>query len=125
MRFRPSASTQPRPGGRYGYFAAILWQRHVIARGLAAVAAVIFAGETRTGVDAAAAIGCDVGAIVKSLVFRRGENTVLVLCSGANTVDAGRLDLARAEAAHARASSGFAIGGVPGIATRLTLLPRP
>ena len=50
---------------------------------------------------------------------------MLVLCSGANTVDAGRLDLARADAAHVRARSGFAIGGVPGIATRLTLLPRP
>jgi prolyl-tRNA editing enzyme YbaK/EbsC (Cys-tRNA(Pro) deacylase) len=74
---------------------------------------VVFASETRTAADAAAAIGCDVGAIVKSLVFRRGEDTVLVLCGGANTVDAERLDLARADAAHVRASSGFAIGGVP------------
>ena len=75
--------------------------------------AVVFPGETRTAADAAAAIGCDVGAIVKSLVFRRSEDTVLVLCSGANRVDAERLDLARADAAHVRAVSGYAIGGVP------------
>jgi prolyl-tRNA editing enzyme YbaK/EbsC (Cys-tRNA(Pro) deacylase) len=73
----------------------------------------VFPGETRTAADAAAAIGCEVGAIVKSLVFRRGEDTVLVLCSGANTVDAERLRLARVDAAHVRSISGFAIGGVP------------
>jgi prolyl-tRNA editing enzyme YbaK/EbsC (Cys-tRNA(Pro) deacylase) len=75
--------------------------------------AVDFPDGTRTAADAAAAIGCDVGAIVKSLVFRRGEDTVLVLCSGANTVDADRLELARADAAHVRAVTGCAIGGVP------------
>ena len=75
--------------------------------------AVEFAEGTRTAADAAAAIGCDVGAIVKSLVFRRGQDTVLVLCSGANTVDTERLDLARADAGHVRAITGFAIGGVP------------
>jgi len=75
--------------------------------------AIVFPEETRTAADAAAAIGCDLGAIVKSLVFRRREDTLLVLCSGANTVDTERLDLARADAAHVRAVSGFAIGGVP------------
>jgi prolyl-tRNA editing enzyme YbaK/EbsC (Cys-tRNA(Pro) deacylase) len=74
---------------------------------------IVFPDETRTAADAAAAIGCDVGAIVKSLVFRRGEETVLVLCSGANTVDSERLDLSRARADEVRAVSGFAIGGVP------------
>jgi prolyl-tRNA editing enzyme YbaK/EbsC (Cys-tRNA(Pro) deacylase) len=54
-----------------------------------------------------------VGAIVKSLVFRRGEDTVLVLCSGANRVDAERFGLVRADPEHVRAASGFAIGGVP------------
>jgi prolyl-tRNA editing enzyme YbaK/EbsC (Cys-tRNA(Pro) deacylase) len=68
--------------------------------------AIVFPSETRTAADAAAAIGCEVAAIVKSLVFCRGEETVLVLCSGANTVDAKRLELARAEPSHVRAISG-------------------
>ena len=68
---------------------------------------------TRTAQDAAAAIGCSVGQIVKSLVFLRGDEPVLVLCSGANTVDAGRLGLAKADADVVRRATGFAIGGVP------------
>ena len=68
---------------------------------------------TRTAADAAAAIGCEVGQIVKSLVFRRGEDAVLVLCSGANTVDADGLGLEKADAAFVREVTGFAIGGVP------------
>ena len=68
---------------------------------------------TRTAQDAAAAIGCSVGQIVKSLVFLRDEEPVLVLCSGANTVDAQRLGLAKADADLVRRATGFAIGGVP------------
>jgi prolyl-tRNA editing enzyme YbaK/EbsC (Cys-tRNA(Pro) deacylase) len=68
---------------------------------------------TRTAQDAAAAIGCSVGQIVKSLVFVRGDEPVLVLCSGANTVDAGRLGLSKADADLVRRATGFAIGGVP------------
>lgn len=68
---------------------------------------------TRTAADAAAAIGCDVAQIVKSLVFHDAEGrAVLVLCSGANTVDAERLGLAKADAAFVRETTGFAIGGV-------------
>jgi prolyl-tRNA editing enzyme YbaK/EbsC (Cys-tRNA(Pro) deacylase) len=67
---------------------------------------------TRTAADAAAAIGCDVGQIVKSLVFRRGDDAVLVLCSGANTVDAAALGLEKADADFVRRVTGFAIGGV-------------
>jgi prolyl-tRNA editing enzyme YbaK/EbsC (Cys-tRNA(Pro) deacylase) len=80
-----------------------------------------FAGEvefpagTRTAADAATAIGCDVGQIVKSLVFRDGEDgpAVLVLCAGANKVDAARLGLVKADADFVRAVTGFSIGGVP------------
>jgi prolyl-tRNA editing enzyme YbaK/EbsC (Cys-tRNA(Pro) deacylase) len=72
-----------------------------------------FPAGTRTAADAAAAIGCEVGQIVKSLVFRRDDAAVLVLCSGANTVDAERLDLEKADAAFVREHTGFAIGGVP------------
>jgi prolyl-tRNA editing enzyme YbaK/EbsC (Cys-tRNA(Pro) deacylase) len=68
---------------------------------------------TRTAQDAAAAIGCTVGQIVKSLVFLRDAEPILVLCSGANTVDAQRLGLNKADANVVRRATGFAIGGVP------------
>jgi prolyl-tRNA editing enzyme YbaK/EbsC (Cys-tRNA(Pro) deacylase) len=67
----------------------------------------------RTAADAAAAIGCDVAQIVKSLVFRDGAGApVLVLCSGANTVDEAALGVSRADAAFVREVTGMAIGGV-------------
>ena len=77
--------------------------------------AVEFPAGTRTAVDAAAAIGCDVSQIVKSLVFRDGEDgpPVLVLCAGANTVDVQRLGLVKADADFVRAVTGYPIGGVP------------
>jgi prolyl-tRNA editing enzyme YbaK/EbsC (Cys-tRNA(Pro) deacylase) len=68
---------------------------------------------TRTASDAAAAVGCDVGQIVKSLVFRRGDAVVMCLCAGDRTVDTERLGLERADAGAAREATGFAIGGVP------------
>jgi prolyl-tRNA editing enzyme YbaK/EbsC (Cys-tRNA(Pro) deacylase) len=68
---------------------------------------------TRTAQDAAAAIGCTVGQIVKSLVFLSDGEPILVLCSGANTVDAQRLGLDKADANVVRRATGFAIGGVP------------
>ena len=77
-----------------------------------------FPDGTRTAQDAAAAIGCSVGQIVKSLVFVRGDEPVLVLCSGANTVDAERLGLAKADADVVRRATGFAIGGVPPVGHR-------
>jgi len=74
-----------------------------------------FPAGTRTASDAAAAIGCGVGQIVKSLVFRAGSDgpAVLVLCSGANTVDTARLGLVKADAEFVREVTGYAIGGVP------------
>jgi prolyl-tRNA editing enzyme YbaK/EbsC (Cys-tRNA(Pro) deacylase) len=70
---------------------------------------------TRTAVDAAAAIGCSVTQIVKSLVFRAHENgsIVLVLCAGGNTVDSQRLGLEKADADLVREVTGYPIGGVP------------
>jgi prolyl-tRNA editing enzyme YbaK/EbsC (Cys-tRNA(Pro) deacylase) len=65
-----------------------------------------------TAEQAAAALGVEVGAIVKSLVFVRGEQPVLVLCSGANMVDEDALGLARARANTVREVTGQAIGGV-------------
>lgn len=74
----------------------------------------------RTAVEAAAAIGCTVGQIVKSLVFEvtDGGQGVVVLASGANRVDEARLAgyvgsaVARANAAFVREQTGYAIGGV-------------
>ena len=75
---------------------------------------------TKTAVDAANAIGCDVGQIVKSLVFMAGEEPVLALTSGANRVDEGKLAAAagagsarRATPEEARTATGFAVGGTP------------
>lgn len=75
---------------------------------------------TRTAQDAAAAIGTTVAQIVKSLVFLADGRGVLVLASGANRVDPGRVARAlgaarvvRADADRVRRLTGFAIGGVP------------
>ncbi|HUL05328.1 MAG TPA: YbaK/EbsC family protein [Candidatus Acidoferrum sp.] len=79
-----------------------------------------FAETTRTSADAAAAIGCTVAQIAKSLVFRAiaSGRAVLVIASGANRVDekllAAALDdrIAKADATFVRDKTGFAIGGV-------------
>ena len=68
---------------------------------------------TRTAADAAAAIGCEVGAICKSLVFRVGDEPLLVIASGANRVDEARFGAVKADAAFVREHTGYAIGGVP------------
>jgi Cys-tRNA(Pro) deacylase len=75
---------------------------------------------TRTAQEAAAAVGVEVGQIVKSLVFACGGRPVLALVSGANRADEALLAEAFGEAAVGRASAdevrawtGFAIGGVP------------
>src|SRR5512133_2054147 len=76
---------------------------------------------TRTAVEAAEAAGCEVGQIVKSLVFQLqpGNEPILVLVSGPNRVHEkhfGKLlggTLERADADYVREVSGYAIGGVP------------
>lgn len=75
---------------------------------------------TKTAQDAAAAIGCDVAQIVKSLVFMADERPILALTSGANRVDTDRLaglagasTVRRATPEEARAATGFAVGGTP------------
>ena len=73
---------------------------------------------TRTAADAAAAIGCDVAQIAKSIVFRAGDRATVVVASGANRVDPVRagaalgVALTRADASFVRDRTGFAIGGV-------------
>lgn len=75
---------------------------------------------TRTAQEAADAIGTTLGQIVKSLVFLADGRPLLVLASGKNRVDMGKLARAagaarieRADADRVRAATGFAIGGVP------------
>lgn len=89
---------------------------------------------TRTADDAARAIGCQVGQIVKSLVFMADEQPVLALVSGADRIDTDRLASAvgaattrRATGDEARSATGFAIGGVPpfGHVAALTVLVDP
>lgn len=83
---------------------------------------------TRTAADAAAAIGAQVGQIVKSLVFLADGSPVLCLLSGANRLDTQRLaevtgaaSIQRADADAVRAATGFAIGGVPPFGHRTPL----
>jgi len=75
---------------------------------------------TKTAADAAAAIGCDLGQIVKSLVFSVDGRPILALTSGVNRADVGRLatlvggdQVRRATPEEARAATGFAVGGTP------------
>ena len=69
----------------------------------------------RTAADAARAVGCEVGAICKSLVFVREADgaPLLVIASGANRVDEAALGVRKADAAFVREVTGAAIGGVP------------
>lgn len=75
---------------------------------------------TRTAADAAAAIGVELGQIVKSLAFRVDGTITMALMSGSNRLDeaalasaAGGVRCERADAAAVRAATGFPIGGVP------------
>jgi prolyl-tRNA editing enzyme YbaK/EbsC (Cys-tRNA(Pro) deacylase) len=76
---------------------------------------------TRTAQEAADAVGCTLGQITKSLIFK-GQATgkpILVLTSGINRVDEARISayadesISRADPDFVRAVTGFAIGGVP------------
>ncbi len=79
-----------------------------------------FPESTRSAEDAAAAVGCSVAEIAKSLVFHATESDrpALVIASGVNRVDPERVaalvgePLARADGRFVRARTGFAIGGV-------------
>jgi prolyl-tRNA editing enzyme YbaK/EbsC (Cys-tRNA(Pro) deacylase) len=79
-----------------------------------------FPDGTRTAADAAAAIGCELSQIVKSLVFEADGHPVLVLVDGATRVDVERVravlgaeHVGRARADVVREATGYAIGGVP------------
>jgi prolyl-tRNA editing enzyme YbaK/EbsC (Cys-tRNA(Pro) deacylase) len=81
------------------------------------------AESTRTAQEAADRAGCELGQIVKSLIFKAQNSgrPILVLTSGANRVDEKRISeyagepIGRADADFVRTVTGFAIGGVPPI----------
>ena len=79
------------------------------------------ADSTRTAPEAAAAVGCELGAIVKSLVMRgvRTREPVLALVSGDNRADVRLIEAAveepveRPDAGYVREVTGYAIDGIP------------
>jgi prolyl-tRNA editing enzyme YbaK/EbsC (Cys-tRNA(Pro) deacylase) len=81
---------------------------------------------TRTAQEAANAVGCQVGQIVKSLIFqgKQSGKPYLILVSGANRADEARLSaligepIGKADADFARNQTGFAIGGIPPVGHR-------
>jgi prolyl-tRNA editing enzyme YbaK/EbsC (Cys-tRNA(Pro) deacylase) len=93
-----------------------------------------FPDGTKTAADAAAAIGVELGQIVKSLIFAVDGEVVLAYVSGSNQLDekklalaAGGLKCARVDADVVRQATGFPIGGVPplGLATQLRIFIDP
>lgn len=76
---------------------------------------------TRTALEAAESLGCEVGQIVKSLIFKTKSThrPILVLVSGQNRVNESTLEklvgekISKADAAFAKDITGFAIGGIP------------
>ncbi|MFG1478683.1 YbaK/EbsC family protein [Xanthobacter sp. V4C-4] len=77
-----------------------------------------FAEGTHSAADAAAAIGCDVAQIAKSIVFRHGDAVVLVIASGGNRIDRRKVAAALghpvkpADPEWVAQATGFAVGGV-------------
>lgn len=82
---------------------------------------VVFSDSTRTAAEAAQAVGCQVGQIVKSLVFKgkQTQRPLLVEASGVNRVNERRVSevigepIEKADADFVRQHTGFAVGGVP------------
>ena len=79
------------------------------------------AESTRTALEAAERAGCELGQIVKTLIFKGKESgkPIIVLTSGVNRVDEKRIreyageSIGKADADFVRAVTGYAIGGVP------------
>ncbi len=80
-----------------------------------------FAQTTRSSAEAAAAIGCTVAQIAKSILFKGATSgaPIMVIASGVNRIDERKVaaligeKLRKADADFVRAATGFAIGGVP------------
>jgi len=75
---------------------------------------------TRTAPEAAAAVGCDLGAIAKSLLFMADGEPLLVICGGDRRVDTAKVaalvgasTVKMSSVEDVRRLTGYAIGGVP------------
>ena len=81
----------------------------------------VMPASTRTSAEAAAAVGCTIAEIAKSIVFRAkpSQRAVLVIASGTNRVDEEKVavlvgeGIGKADAEFIRGRTGFVIGGVP------------
>ncbi len=82
---------------------------------------------TDTAEQAAKAVGCDLAAIVKSLIFVAGDEFVLALVSGADRLDEKKLSeeigkpVRKATANEVEAKTGFKIGAIPPVGHRIPL----
>jgi prolyl-tRNA editing enzyme YbaK/EbsC (Cys-tRNA(Pro) deacylase) len=114
---QPAASATTPASAAHPRFAEALHER-----GLGALAAEVrrFPEATRTAAEAAAAVGCELSQICKSLIFAVDGEPVLVLVDGASRVDVERVreelggaEVTRPRADFVRETTGYAIGGVP------------
>jgi prolyl-tRNA editing enzyme YbaK/EbsC (Cys-tRNA(Pro) deacylase) len=86
-----------------------------------------FDESTHTAAEAAAAIGCDVAAIVKSLLFEADGEPLLILASGPNRVNTAAVGarlgvtIGKADADAVKRATGYSIGAVPPLGHRTTL----
>jgi prolyl-tRNA editing enzyme YbaK/EbsC (Cys-tRNA(Pro) deacylase) len=105
-------------------------QDALIALGFGTRHVVELPDSTRTAGEAAAAIGCTVAQIAKSLVFkgRTSGNPILVIASGANRVNTQRIGelvgetVDKPDADYVREKTGFVIGGVPPVGHSTSLI---
>jgi len=81
-----------------------------------------YSESTKTAQEAADAIGCEIGQIVKSLVFNSNDKGLLFLVSGNNKLDVDKvarelkIEIKKADADFVKKVTGFSIGGVPPVA---------
>lgn len=98
-----------------------LVQKALEEKGFTSGKVVELASSTRTAIEAAQTIGCEVAHIVKSLLFRskQSHKPVLILASGKNRVNEKSIEaligekIEKADADFTREITGFAIGGIP------------
>jgi prolyl-tRNA editing enzyme YbaK/EbsC (Cys-tRNA(Pro) deacylase) len=96
-------------------------QDHLVSFGLK-IEVLELTASTRTAQEAAVAAGCELGQIVKSLVFRSGEEPLLFLVSGKNQLNTQKVSqsirkpISKADADFVKEKTGYAIGGVPPMA---------
>ena len=84
---------------------------------------IILSNTAKTATEAASCLKCDVGAIVKSLLFKAGESFLICLVAGDKRCSLNKLkkilnktDISMASADEVKENTGFSIGGVSPVA---------